>query len=108
MLDTSNARVKDNLTTLFEMLSRDKSADASAAVNTILSKVQTVDAAFYRRLKSEYEEAQIDKELNDIVDKVNSHSMSEAQALSSVCAHQNNLIASVCVETSHSCVICVL
>ena len=110
MLDTSNARVKDNLTTLFEMLSRDKSADASAAVNTILSKVQTVDAAFYRRLKSEYEEAQIDKELNDIVDKVNSHSMSEAQALSKVFAlYQNNSNSErVCGNLAQLCDMCIM
>lgn len=110
MLDTSNARVKDNLTTLFEMLSRDKSADASAAVNTILSKVQTVDSAFYRRLKSEYEEAQIDKELNDIVDKVNSHSMSEAQALSKVFAlYQNNSNSErVCGNLAQLCDMCIM
>jgi hypothetical protein len=110
MLDTSNARVKDNLTTLFEMLSRDKSADASAAVNTILSKVQTVDTAFYRRLKSEYEEAQIDKELNDIVDKVNSHSMSEAQALSKVFVlYQNNSNSErVCGNLAQLCDMCIM
>ena len=110
MLDTSNARVKDNLTTLFEMLSRDKSSDASTAVNTILSKVQTVDAAFYRRLKSEYDEAQIDKELNDIVDKVNSHTMSEAQALIKVFAlYQNNSSSErVCGNLAQLCDMCIM
>ena len=110
MLDTSNAKVKDNLTTLFEMLSRDRSTDASTAVNTILSKVQTVDAAFYRRLKSEYDEAQIDKELNDIVDKVNSHTMSEAQALSKVFAlYQNNSNSErVCGNLAQLCDMCIM
>lgn len=110
LLDKSNARVKENLTTLFEMLSRDKSSDANIAVNEILSKVQTVDAAFYRKLKSEYDEAQIDKELNDIVDKVNSHTMSEAQALSKVFAlYQNNSNNErVCGNLAQLCDMCIM
>lgn len=110
LLDTSNARVKENLTTLFEMLSREKSTDASIVVNGILSKVQTVDAAFYRKLKSKYDEAQIDKELNDIVDKVNSHTMSEAQALSKVFAlYQNNSSSErVSGNLAQLCDICIM
>ena len=92
------------------MLSRDKSTDASIVVNEILSKVQTVDATFYRKLKSKYDEAQIDKELNDIVDKVNSHTMSEAQALSKVFTlYQNNSSSErVSGNLAQLCDICIM
>ncbi len=110
LLDISNAKVKENLTTLFEMLFRDRSSDASTAVSAILSKVQTVDAAFYRKLKLEYDEAQIDKELNDIVDKVNNHTMSEAQALSKVFAlYENNSNSErVCENLAQLCDMCIM
>jgi len=81
LLDTSNPRTKDNLTTLFEMLAREDTADCQAAVSNILSKVQNSDPAFYRKLNQEYEQAKVDKELNEIVDKVNKNTMRKSDAL---------------------------
>lgn len=109
-LDPTNARVKENLTTLFEMLARDKSADAVAAVNSILGKVQTVDSAFYRKLNAEYTEAKIDKELNEIVDKVNGNSMSAAQALSKVYSiyENNSNNERVCENLVQLCDMCIM
>lgn len=81
LLDTSNPRTKDNLATLFEMLAREDSADSRTAVSNILSCVQSSDPAFSRKLNQEYEQAKVDKELNEIVDKVNKDTMRKSDAL---------------------------
>ena len=84
MLDSSNARIKENLETLFEMLCRETASDSVTAVNNILAKVRSCDSSFYNSLNNEYQDAKINKELNSIVDKVNSHTMSESSALSKI------------------------
>lgn len=81
LLDTSNPRTKDNLTTLFEMLAREESSESQTAVSNILSRVQNSDPALYRKLNQEYEQAKVDKELNEIVDKVNKDTMRKSEAL---------------------------
>ena len=86
LLDKNNSKVKENLETLFEMLSRDSSTASEQAVTNVLNKIQTFDTSFYNKLKSEYEHAKIDKEMNDIVDKVNNNQLSEAKALDRVYA----------------------
>lgn len=84
MLDSSNARIKENLETLFKMLCRETASDSVTAVNNILAKVRSCDSSFYNSLNNEYQDAKINKELNSIVDKVNSHTMSESSALSKI------------------------
>lgn len=81
-LDSSNARIKENLETLFEMLCRETASDSVTAVNNILAKVRSCDSSFYNSLNNKYQDVKITKELNSIVDKVNSHTMSESSALS--------------------------
>lgn len=81
LLDKNNTRVKENLQTLFEMLTREEDSVNVQAVNSILSKLRTFDYSFYSTLIKEYEDAKIHKELNCIVDKVNKNSMSMANAL---------------------------
>lgn len=83
-LDSSNARIKENLETLFGMLCRETSSDSVSAVNNILAKVRSFDFSFYNSLNSEFQDAKIAKDLNSIVDKVNSHSMSEKDALTKI------------------------
>lgn len=81
LLDISNPRIKDNLTTLFEMLARENTADSQSAVSNILKAVQNYDSVFYRKLNQEYEQAKVDMELNEIVDKVNNKTMRKTDAL---------------------------
>lgn len=90
LLDTANIQVKDNLTALFEMLIRENSPDSTRAVNGILSKVQPVDAAFYRKLSNENEQAKVNIELNEIVDKVNGNRMKKFEALEKIYAMYSN------------------
>lgn len=110
MLDITNERVKDNLTTLFQMLLVEGTLEASKAVDSILSKVKDVDSKFHRMLKTEHDEFKINKELNDIVEKVNTSMMSESQALSKVYAlYSNNLNnPRVCENLVHLCNICIM
>lgn len=81
LLDTSNPRTKENLITLFEMLARENDTESKGAVSNILSKVQTANPAFYRKLNQEYQQAMVDKDLNEIVDKVNNNRMNKSDAL---------------------------
>jgi hypothetical protein len=109
LLDKNNSKVKDNLTTLFEMLSHDSSTASAQAVTNVLNRIQTFDPPFYNKLKSEYEQAKIDKEMNDIVDKVNKNQLSEAKALERVYAlyttNQNN--ARICENLVQLCDMCI-
>lgn len=109
-LDKNNSRVKDNLTTLFEMLARDSSTDSSRAVTTILGKVRTLDATFYNALNNEYEQAKVDKELNEIVTKLTSKSMSESSALQKVYSLYTNNTNNddVCEVLAQLCTACIM
>ena len=51
-LDKSNTRVKENLSTLFEMLARDNSMDSSRAVTNILERTRNIDTTLYTQLKN--------------------------------------------------------
>ena len=110
ILDKSNSRVKDNLTTLFEMLARDESTDSDKAVKKILEKVKAIDTNFYHRLNDENEQAIIDKELNDIVNKLTSKSMSESSALQKVYSlyKTNNNHDAICEILAQLCVACIM
>ena len=81
LLDPSNPRTQDNLSTLFEMLAREDDLESRNAVSTILNKVQSANASFYRKLNQEYQQAKIDKDLNEIVAKVNNNTMKKSDAL---------------------------
>lgn len=110
LLDVSNPRIKENLTTLFEMLARDDSAECKSAVSNILSSVQTIAPAFYQKLNQEYEQAKVDKELNEIVDKVNRDTMRKSDALTRLNAlysrFPNN--SRLCENLATLCNLCVL
>ena len=110
LLDTSNAKVKDNLKTLFEMLCRETGTESSTAVNTILSKVRAHDTSFYNTLNSELQDAKISKELNSIVDKVNNHTMSEKDALNKVKAmyDANPNHEGICANLAQLAEICIM
>ena len=84
LLDSSNPRVQENLTTLFEMLVRENSTESKTAVSKILNDVQRKDSSFYNKLNQEYQEAIVDNELNVIVDKVNGNTMKKSAAIERV------------------------
>jgi hypothetical protein len=110
LLDKSNTRVKENLTTLFEMLARESSSDSTKATSMILEKTKTFDSSFYRQLNGVYEEAKIGKELNDIVDKFSKKSITESTALQKVYSlynsHPND--DNICEVLSQLCVACIM
>lgn len=110
LLDSSNTRVKENLTTLFEMLVREKDANSEQAVSTILTKVKTVDASLHRKFVAESEQAKVSAELNQIVEKVNSNSLSKANALDKVYAlyekYPNN--SGLCGNLATLCDMCIM
>lgn len=109
-LDKNNSKVKENLTTLFEMLVRDTSLDSSRAVSNILDRLRPSDPSLYNQLNKEHEQAKIDKELNDIVDKVNSHSLSNSSALDKVYSlykgNPNN--DRICANLAQLCTMCIM
>lgn len=109
-LDKNNSRVKENLTTLFEMLARESSSDSTRAVTNILDRVRNVDASLYNKLKNEAEQAKVDKELGDIVNKLTSKSISESTALQKVYSlyttNSNN--DGICEILSQLCVACIM
>lgn len=90
LLDKTNIRVKENLTTLFEMLAREDDSGSVQAITTILSKLRSFDTAFYKKLNSEYEDAKIHKELNSIVNQVNQNSLEMSSALSRIYGMYSN------------------
>jgi hypothetical protein len=110
LLDKNNTSVKENLQTLFEMLAKDEDLVSMQAASTILSKLLMFDHGFYMALNKEYEDAKIDKELNAIVAKVNSHSMSECDAIRKVYAlyetHPN--YERICGDLAQLCNICIM
>ncbi len=110
LLDTANIQVRDNLTTLFEMLVRENSQDSVRAVNGILSKVQPVDSAFYRKLSNEHEQAKVDVELNEIVDKVNGNRIRKFEALEKIYTMYSNKPnnARICENLAQLCDICIM
>ena len=109
-LDKNNARVKENLTTLFEMLARESSSDSTKAVTNILDRVRNIDTSLYNKLKNEAELAKVDKELGDIVNKLTSKSISESTALQKVYSlyttNSNN--DGICEILSQLCVACIM
>lgn len=109
-LDKNNSRVKDNLTTLFEMLVRDSSSESSRAVTKILEKLKSFDTTLYNQFNREYEQAKIDKELNDIVAKVNAETMSNSTALDKVykmySSNPNN--SRICQNLAQLCNMCIM
>ena len=109
-LDKNNSRVKENLTTLFEMLARDSSSDSSRAVTNILGKVRTLDATFYNKLNNEYEQAKVDKDLNDIVTKLTSKALSESKALEQVYSLYSTSMDNddVCEVLAQLCTACIM
>lgn len=84
LLDSSNPRIQENLTTLFEMLVRENSAEDKQAVSKILSDVQKKDTSLYNKFYHDYQRAAVDNELNDIVDKVNNNTMKKSAAIERV------------------------
>ena len=110
ILDKNNTRVKENLKTLFEMLARDNSIDSSRAVTKILDQIRTIDAPLYNQLNKEKEQAKVDKELGDIVEKLTkTKSLSESAALQKLyslySSNPNN--DAVCEILSQLCVVCI-
>lgn len=110
LLDSTNARVKDNLETLFGMLCRETTSDSVTAVNGILSKVRSCDTSFYNSLNNEYQDAQVSKDLNSIVDKVNNHTMTESNALSKIYAmyERNPNHPGICNNLAQLSQICIM
>ena len=110
LLDKNNTRVKDNLTTLFEMLVRESSSESSRAVAKILEKLKSFDTTLYNQFNREYEQAKIDKELNDIVAKVNAETMSNSTALDKVykmySSNPNN--SRICQNLAQLCNMCIM
>lgn len=84
LLDPSNTRTQDNLITLFEMLAREEDGDSQNAVSDILNKVYGRDIAFYRKLDQEYKQVKIDRDLSEIIDRVNNDLMKRSDALKRV------------------------
>lgn len=109
-LDKNNSRVKDNLTTLFEMLARDSSSDSTRAVANILERVKNVDTLFYNQLNKEFEEAKVDKELSEIVDKVNNGSMNNSAALDKVYSLYSKMPnnSRICANLAQLCCMCIV
>lgn len=109
-LDKSNSRVKENITALFEMLARDTASDSQRAVTNILERIKNIDTALYNKLKREFDQAKIDKELNDIVDKVNSSSMSNSSALEKVYSLYKNSPnnSRICANLAQLCTMCIM
>ena len=110
LLDPSNPRVQDNLSTLFEMLARETDADSRNAVSNILNKVQSVNTTFYRKLNQEYQQAKIDKDLNEVVDKVNNNTMKKSEALKRVHPLYTNYPDNerLCANLATLCDLCVM
>lgn len=109
-LDKNNSRVKENLTTLFEMLARESSSDSTKAVTNILDRVRNVDATFYSQLNKELEEAKVDKELSEIVDKVNNGSMNNSAALDKVYSLYSKMPnnSRICANLAQLCCMCIV
>lgn len=109
LLDPDNKKVKDNLKTLFEMLVRETTTASKQAVSTILSKVSGCNSSFYQELNAEYETAQIDIELESILNKFKNNSISKSNALKCIhdmyTKHPNNAI--VCQLLAQLCVVCI-
>jgi len=110
-LDKNNTRVKENLTTLFEMLASDKDKDSSKAVTIVLDKIRSFDATLYKQFTQINEDAKIDKELSDIVDKLTKgKSLSDSAALQKIyslySSNPNN--DAVCEILSQLCVACIM
>lgn len=111
LLDPSNSKVQDNLSTLFEMLVReDDSSEKTQAVSGILNKVSSVDSSLHRKFLREKEDAELDEVLNDIVAKVNSNTMSKSVALDKVYAiykikPNNSRVCANLAQLSSLCVV---
>lgn len=110
LLDKNNGRVRDNLTTLFEMLVHENTPAASKAVAMLLDKLKNFDPITFQKLNNENEQAKIDKELNGIVDKVNKRTMSESDALGKVydLYSINPQNSRLCENLAQLCEICIM
>lgn len=110
LLDKSNTRVKENLTTLFEMLARENDSKSIQAVNNVLSGIRTFDVSLYKTLNREREDAAIHKELNAIVDKVNKNTLTMSNALKQVydmySSHPNH--EGICENLAQLSSICIM
>lgn len=109
-LDKNNSRVKENLTALFEMLARESSSDSTKAVANILDRVRNVDSAFYSQLNKEFENAKVDKELSEIVDKVNNGSINNSAALDKVYSLYSKMPnnSRICANLAQLCCRCIV
>ena len=86
LLDPTNSKVKENLTTLFEMLVIDESSESKKAVSDILNKIKVIDSTLHQQYLFKKEDGEVALLLHDIVDKVNSNTISKANALDKVYA----------------------
>lgn len=109
-LDKNNSKVRENLTALFEMLARENTSDSTRAVTNILDRVKNIDVSLYNQLNREYEQARIDKELNEIVDKVNNGSMNHSTALDKVYSmySKNPNSSRICENLAQLCTMCIM
>lgn len=109
-LDKNNSRVRENLSTLFEMLVRDDSSDSIKAATNILDRVRNIDTTLYNQLKKEHEQAKVDNELGEILEKFKKKSISESAALQKVyslyTSNSNN--DAVCEILAQLCVACIM
>ena len=109
-LDKNNSRVRENLTTLFEMLARDNSSDSTKAVTNVLDRVRNIDTTLYNQLKREHEQAKVDNELGELLEKFKKKSISESAALQKVyslyTSNSNN--DAVCEILAQLCVACIM
>lgn len=80
-LDATNDRVRDNLTTLFEMLCCESSEENNKAVDEIFKVTKALDFEYFMCLALKHEELTISVKLNKVVQDVNENRISELKAL---------------------------
>lgn len=152
LLDKTNTRVSENLTTLLSLLMQEYIQEgrstALTSIKNILSQTRSCDSSldndlveqlailalisghedrlsamssgispylsrtstFAQKLNSKLTEAKANKELNEIVEKVNNNSMNKSQALTKVydiyCKYPNN--SRICENLSTLCNMCIM
>ncbi len=110
LLDKKNDRVKDNLTTLFEMLARENTPASTKAVTMILEKLKTFNPTLYQNLKQEYDEAKVEKDLVVIAEGIKAGTTTKVQALEKVYSlYSNNMNnGPVCEILAQLCCGCIM
>ena len=110
MLDKTNDRVKDNLTTLFEMLARENTPAATKAVTMVLDKLKAFNPTLYQNFKNEYDQAKVEKELVSIAEGIKGGTTTKAKALEKVYSvYSNNPDNSpVCEILAQLCCGCIM